>query len=52
VWAGNLRLVDLEADPSPGGSLADQAAIGVLTRTFPVELVDRVIEVISPTIEG
>lgn len=44
MWAGNLRLVDLEADPSPGGSLGDQAAIGVLTRTFPVELVDRVID--------
>ena len=27
-----------------GGGLADQAAIGVLTRTFPVELVDRVID--------
>jgi transposase IS4-like protein/DDE family transposase len=27
-----------------GGGLADQAAIGVLTRTFPVELVDRIID--------
>ena len=27
-----------------GASVADQAAIGVLTRTFPVELVDRVID--------
>lgn len=27
-----------------GGSLANQAAIGVLNRTFPVELVDRVID--------
>lgn len=27
-----------------GGGLADRAAIGVLTRTFPVELVDRVID--------
>jgi hypothetical protein len=36
--------VDLEAGVDAGGGLADQAAIGVLTRTFPVELVDRVIE--------
>ena len=42
--AGSLRLVDLEADAATGGSLADQAAIGVLTRTFPVELVDRIID--------
>jgi hypothetical protein len=34
--------VDLEA--RAGSSLADQAAVGVLTRTFPVELVDRVID--------
>jgi hypothetical protein len=34
--------VDLEVHA--GGSLADQAAIGVLTRTFPPELVDRVID--------
>jgi transposase IS4-like protein/DDE family transposase len=33
--------VDLEVG---GGGLADQAAIGVLTRTFPVELIDRVID--------
>lgn len=26
------------------GRLADRAAVGVLTRTFPVELVDRVID--------
>lgn len=37
-------LVDLEAGADAGGSLADRAAIGVLTRTFPVELVDRVID--------
>jgi hypothetical protein len=37
--------VDLEAGADAGGGgLADQAAIGVLTRTFPVELVDRVID--------
>jgi transposase IS4-like protein/DDE family transposase len=36
--------VDLEAGAGVGGGLADQAAIGVLTRTFPVELVDRVID--------
>jgi Insertion element 4 transposase N-terminal/Transposase DDE domain len=35
--------VDLETGNS-GVDLADQAAIGVLTRTFPVELVDRVID--------
>jgi hypothetical protein len=28
----------------PGRSLADRAAVGVLARTFPVELVDRVID--------
>lgn len=39
---GSLRFVDLEVGGRP--SLADQAAIGVLTRTFPVELVDRVID--------
>jgi transposase IS4-like protein/DDE family transposase len=33
--------VDLDAG---AGSLADRAAVGVLTRTFPVELVDRVID--------
>lgn len=36
-------LVNLAAGSDAGGGLADQAAIGVLTRTFPVELVDRVI---------
>jgi hypothetical protein len=36
--------VDLEAGARAGSSLADRAAIGVLTRTFPVELVDRVID--------
>jgi len=36
--------VDLETGADAGVSLADQAAIGVLTRTFPVELVDRVID--------
>jgi len=38
------HFVNLEADTGAGGSLADQAAIGVLTRTFSVELVDRVID--------
>jgi Insertion element 4 transposase N-terminal/Transposase DDE domain len=33
--------VDLAGD---AGTLADRAAVGVLTRTFPVELVDRVID--------
>jgi transposase IS4-like protein/DDE family transposase len=36
--------VDLEARADSGQRLADQAAIGVLTRTFPAELVDRVID--------
>jgi hypothetical protein len=36
--------VDLEAGAGTRHGLADQAAIGVLTRTFPVELVDRVID--------
>jgi hypothetical protein len=36
--------VDLEAGAGVGASVADQAAVGVLTRTFPVELVDRVID--------
>ncbi|MEU5853665.1 IS4 family transposase [Saccharopolyspora shandongensis] len=36
--------MDLEAGAGAGVSVADQAAIGVLTRTFPVELVDRVID--------
>jgi hypothetical protein len=35
--------VDLETGGA-GASLADQAAVGVLTRTFPPELVDRVID--------
>jgi Insertion element 4 transposase N-terminal/Transposase DDE domain len=36
--------VDLEVDGESGRSLADRAAVGVLARTFPVELVDRVID--------
>lgn len=36
--------MDLEPSAGTGVGLADQAAIGVLTRTFPVELVDRVID--------
>lgn len=36
--------MDLEVGTDAGVSVADQAAIGVLTRTFPVELVDRVID--------
>jgi len=36
--------VDLEVGTDGGRGLADQAAIGVLTRTFPVELVDRIID--------
>jgi transposase IS4-like protein/DDE family transposase len=46
VAAGSVAcaLVDLEADGEPGRSLADRAAVGVLARTFPVELVDRVID--------
>jgi hypothetical protein len=36
--------VDLETGADPGRGLADRAAIGVLTRTFPVELVDQVID--------
>lgn len=42
--AGSLRLVDLEVGAGAGSSLADRAAVGVLARTFPVELVDRVID--------
>lgn len=42
--ACNLPVVDLEVGGDAGRSLADQAAIGVLTQTFPVELVDRVID--------
>src|SRR5882757_80303 len=41
---GNLPLVDLEVGAEAGRSLADRAAVGVLTRTFPIELVDRVID--------
>ena len=37
---GSLRLVDLEV----GAGVAEQAAVGVLTRAFRVELVDRVID--------
>jgi hypothetical protein len=40
----NLPLVDLEVGAAAGRSLADRAAVGVLTRTFPIELVDRVID--------
>jgi hypothetical protein len=36
--------VDLDAGADAGLSLADRAAVGVLARTFPVELVDRVID--------
>jgi hypothetical protein len=36
--------VDLEVGGEVGVSLADRAAVGVLARTFPVELVDRVID--------
>jgi hypothetical protein len=36
--------VDLEAGAGADVSVADRAAVGVLTRTFPVELVDRVID--------
>lgn len=36
--------MDLEAGVCASGGLADRAAVGVLTRTFPVELVDRVID--------
>lgn len=41
---GSLRFVDLEVGAGRGPSLADRAAVGVLARTFPVELVDRVID--------
>lgn len=34
----------MDLETGAGVGLADQAAIGVLTRTFPVELVDRVID--------
>ncbi|WP_181043464.1 transposase domain-containing protein, partial [Actinokineospora auranticolor] len=36
--------MDLGLGVREGGGLADRAAVGVLTRTFPVELVDRVID--------
>ena len=36
--------MDLEVGGEVGLSLADRAAVGVLARTFPVELVDRVID--------
>jgi hypothetical protein len=36
--------VDLDVGTQAGLSLADRAAVGVLARTFPVELVDRVID--------
>jgi Insertion element 4 transposase N-terminal/Transposase DDE domain len=36
--------VDLDVGAGGGLSLADRAAVGVLARTFPVELVDRVID--------
>jgi hypothetical protein len=42
--AGSLRLVDLDVGVEASLSLADRAAVGVLARTFPVELVDRVID--------
>jgi hypothetical protein len=42
--ACSLPFVDLETSARAGGGVADQAAVGVLTRTFPVDLVDRVID--------
>lgn len=36
--------MDLERGAGTGGGLAQRTAVGVLTRTFPVELVDRVID--------
>ncbi|MGH3916423.1 MAG: IS4 family transposase [Pseudonocardiaceae bacterium] len=36
--------MDLEVGAEAGLGLADRAAVGVLARTFPVELVDRVID--------
>lgn len=42
--ACSLPFVDLGTSGRAGGGVADQAAVGVLTRTFPVELVDRVID--------
>jgi hypothetical protein len=42
--AGSLTFVDLEGGAGADGRLAQRAAVGVLARTFPVELVDRVID--------
>jgi transposase IS4-like protein/DDE family transposase len=42
--AGSLTFVDLEVGAGPDGGLAQRTAVGVLARTFPVELVDRVID--------
>jgi transposase IS4-like protein/DDE family transposase len=39
-----VTFVDLEGGAEAGGSLAQWTAVGVLARTFPVELVDRVID--------
>jgi transposase IS4-like protein/DDE family transposase len=39
-----LTFVDLEGGAEADGRLAQRAAVGVLARTFPVELVDRVID--------
>ncbi|MDQ3577012.1 MAG: transposase domain-containing protein [Actinomycetota bacterium] len=36
--------MDLETGAGSGRGLADQAAVGVLARTFPVKLVDRIID--------
>jgi transposase IS4-like protein/DDE family transposase len=44
VGACNLPFVDLEVGAQRDGRLADRVAVGVLTRTFPIELVDRVID--------
>jgi hypothetical protein len=42
--AGSLTFVDLDGGAGSGGRLAQRTAVGVLARTFPVELVDRVID--------
>jgi hypothetical protein len=39
-----MASVDLEGGAGADGRLAQWAAVGVLVRAFPVELVDRVIE--------
>lgn len=39
-----MAFVDLERAAGPDGHLAQRTAVGVLARTFPVELVDRVID--------